>query len=298
MILKFAFKLVCICLFAICVTEGGNLASRANTKAIDSTDALTTQLKRSAFDGLGLVPKEILLDPEIFHEEEEQEARDSLNTNSLQTSLPQMSVIQSARKLGGGSCDLAAFEKWKDAPYRGILLTKSSFWRYQTQLQFVLSNGLALELAVSKCKHHFEKLQSFKSGKGGPIDIQNVWKAMCKDECMQSDIMHQNAMASTGCSCLELSTNSTAASFRVEGDWCLHNSAKMLCDMLGFCGVWGCRLDDFMCPRYEWNKKLIPYKGFGHCDRKSSSDRQYMVSWSTTLVSILLCVFLMSIQRF
>jgi hypothetical protein len=32
-------------------------------------------------------------------------------------------------------------------------------------------------------------------------------------------------------------------------------SNGLVCDKLEFCGIWGCRLDDFMCPRYEWNKK-------------------------------------------
>merc|ERR1712146_40564 len=77
-----------------------------------------------------------------------------------------------------------------------------------------------------------------------------------------------------GCTCLELSTNKTDASFRVEGDWCLHNSARLLCDLLGFCGIWGCRIDDFMCPRYEWNKKLIPLKGLGSCDRSQYTGAQ------------------------
>ena len=169
------------------------------------------------------------------------------------------------------TCDPDAFTTWKAAPYQGILINKPSFWRYQTQLQFVLSKGLALELAVAKCADKFKLLQNFKAGKGGPIDIQNVWKAMCTDECLQSDVMHQDAMDTTGCTCLELSTNSTEASFRSEGDWCSHNSARMLCDMLGFCGIWGCRIDDFMCPRYEWNKRMIPLKGPGHCDRKASA---------------------------
>jgi hypothetical protein len=172
------------------------------------------------------------------------------------------------------TCDLAAFDTWKTNAYVGILLTNPAFWRYQTQLQFQLSNGLALDLAVAKCKERLLLLSEFKAGKTGPVDIQNVWKAMCKDECMQSDIMHEEAMAYTGCGCLELSTNTNDTSFRVEGDWCMHNSGRLLCDLLGFCGIWGCRIDDFMCPRYEWNKKLIPLKGLGSCDREAYTGAQ------------------------
>ena len=99
-------------------------------------------------------------------------------------------------------CDLDAFDTWKNDAYVGILLTDPSFWRYQTQLQFQLSNGLALDLAVAKCKERLLLLSEFKAGRTGPVDVQNVWKAMCKDECMQSDVMHEEAMMYSGCNCL------------------------------------------------------------------------------------------------
>jgi len=227
------------------------------------------------------------------------------NANSERTRNPNSTVTGSAataiegkgagagagEREGGRSlqgCSLAAFTAWKDSAYEGILLSDPQFWRYQTQLQFVLSKGLALELAVAKCANRFKLLQNFKSGKGGPIDIQNVWKAMCTDECMQSDVMHQEAMAASDCSCLELSTQENEPSYRVPGDWCLHNSARMLCDKLGFCGVWGCRIDDFMCPRYEWNKKTIAYKGPGHCDRKANAaSSAYVLNVYVPAVSLL-----------
>ena len=31
----------------------------------------------------------------------------------------------------------------------------------------------------------------------------------------------------------------------------MHNTAKLLCAKIGFCGVWTCSEDDFMCARYE-----------------------------------------------
>ncbi len=212
---------------------------------------------------------------------------------------------QKERKLQYGmfspaQCELSLYTAWKESAYDGLLLNDPNFWRYQTQLQFQLSKGLALELAVAKCKDKLKLLQDFKAGRTGPIDIQNVWKAMCSDECVQSDTMHQDAMDTTGCTCLELSTNSTMNSFRVDGDWCLHNSARILCDMLGFCGIWGCRLDDFMCPRYEWNKKIIPVKGPGHCDReayKAKLAAAAPLSWgfNSILISIIiaLCTLLL-----
>ena len=276
-------------------------------EALARANAHGVTLKRAAFDGLGPVPQHMQIDPQLdfqngdswdpslWDELWEKREREIQRQVKLRQQQQQETVLAGAaevantavdgsssesqayadRKLQLGvstaACDLASFTTWKDSAYRGILLSDPLFWRYQTQLQFVLSNGLALELAVAKCANRFKLLQNFKSGKGGPIDLQNVWKAMCTDECMQSDVMHQDAMTSTGCSCLELSTKEGVASYRVPGDWCLHNSAKMLCDLLGFCGIWGCRVDDFMCPRYEWNKMMIPYKGPGHCDRKANA---------------------------
>ena len=217
---------------------------------------------REAFDGNGAMDETSLIEPPYYADRKLQ----------YQSWSP-------------ATCDPSAYTKWKQSPYEGVLINNPSFWRYQTQLQFVLSKGLALELAVAKCLNRFKLLQAFKAGKGGPVDIQNVWKAMCTDECLQSDIMHQDAMDTTGCTCLQLSTNSTAASYRSEGDWCTHNTARMLCDTLGFCGKWGCKLDDFMCPRYEWNKGFVILKGPGHCDRKSGSDSTYKFSLLLPLIT-------------
>jgi len=263
-------------------------------------------LKRTAFDGLGPVPQHMQVDPEldflegqswdpsIWNELWERRTReiqrqvDALDRQRKHATAKQNATMQVVREgtrtgsaersaaagdrsLQGSSSCMAEYTTWKDAAYQGVMLSNPQFWRYQTQLQFVLSNGLALELAVAKCANRFKLLQNFRSGKGGPIDIQNVWKAMCTDECLQSDVLHEDAMKFTGCTCLELSTPDDQPSYRVPGDWCSQNSARMLCDKLGFCGVWGCDVDDFMCPRYEWNKKTIAYKGPGHCDRKASA---------------------------
>ena len=236
---------------------------------------------REAFDGEGVivpevwppgyelhVPTEATTENKVMNIEEAEKLDTSIEDYGQERSLQALPVTAAPTMAPTRPvCNLDSYDTWKDEAYVGILLTDPSFWRYQTQLQFQLSNGLALDLAVAKCKERLTLLSQFRAGKSGPVDIQNIYKAMCKDECLQSDIMHQDAMTYTGCTCLELSTNKTDPSFRVEGDWCMHNSARLLCDLLGFCGIWGCRIDDFMCPRYEWNKKLIPLKGLGNCDR-------------------------------
>lgn len=82
---------------------------------------------------------------------------------------------------------------------------------------------------------------------------------MCSDVCMESDVIHQLGMEASDCSCLDLSTD--------NGNWCQHNTGRLLCSQMGYCGVWECRIDDFMCPRYEFNKKQIFMKGYGSCIR-------------------------------
>lgn len=244
--------------------------------------------ERTAFDGEGYIESEFQIapDPDRFIDPY------YLSKGDTQREAGVVRKLQTTP----ASCDLQLYDDWKTSAYSGILLTDASFWRYQTQLQFVLSNGLALELAVAKCLNRFKLLTEFKAGKAGPVPIQYVWKAMCTDECMQSDVMHQDAMTYSGCSCLELSTNSTDTSYVVEGDWCLHNSAKMLCDTLGFCGIWGCRIDDFMCPRYEWNKKIIPLKGPGHCDRDAynAAPKDSVNFMLQFVLAITMIVYLMS----
>lgn len=169
------------------------------------------------------------------------------------------------------TCNREAYETWRQELYTGALVGDTTFWRYQTQRQFRLTNQLALELAVAACSKKFDLLYYYLAGRMGPIDIQHSYKTMCRDECLENDEIHEQAMAVSGCSCLELSTQPEDSSFHIEGDFCRHNTARMLCDRVGYCGVWNCRIDDFMCPRYEWNKKLIPFKGIGTCVRGAAS---------------------------
>ena len=37
--------------------------------------------------------------------------------------------------------------------------------------------------------------------------------------------------------------------YRTEGEVCQRNSGRIMCRVLDRCGVWACRLGDFMCPR-------------------------------------------------
>ncbi len=160
-------------------------------------------------------------------------------------------------------CNQTLFEEWSSERYTGTLATDPTFWRYQKNDFFVLTKGLAADIAVTKCTTGFSNLFTFAAGRSGPVLIQDAYKVMCSDSCLESDALHEAAMAFSGCSCRELS---------VEADnYCLQNSARLLCETTGFCGIWNCRVDDFMCPRYEFNKKQIFLKGFGHCVRRKGA---------------------------
>ncbi len=191
------------------------------------------------------------------------------------------------------TCNTTLYTVWKNQEYTGLLATDPNFWIYQTQRQFVLTNELALNLAVEACRGKFDDLDLFLAGRSGPITIQKGYTVMCSNECLQSDIMHQDAMAYTGCSCLELSTQPKDLAYTIEGDWCRHNSALILCDKLEFCGIWGCRLDDFMCPRYEWNKKYIELQGIGTCAVNAASKVRTNPSMLMSIVIMILLIFFM-----
>jgi len=207
-------------------------------------------------------------------------------------------------------CDPTKYIKWKTLKYTGALANNPKFWRYQTQVTFVLTKGLALDLAVEACKNRLDLLSEFRSGRSGPVDVQHVYKAMCTAECLQNDAMHEDALTYTGCACTDLSTKmpdpkrdgesimefqkrTRNSSYHIPNDWCAENSARLLCDRLGFCGVWNCKVSDFMCPRYEWNKKNIPLKGKGSCAKHVLTGAGYRGAgaaggWSTSLIIIML----------
>jgi hypothetical protein len=191
-------------------------------------------------------------------------------------------------------CNRSLYQEWADIVYDGFLASDSEFWRYQNTDNFRLTNGLALELAAKKCKDKFEVLYQFKAGRSGPIDVQNCYKAMCKNECTESDKIHVSVMQYTGCKCMDLSTKPEEMSYHIPGDWCRHNSARLLCDIVGYCGIWECELNDFMCPRLEWNKKWIDFKGYGHCDRSSASPSYQ----SSLLLSGILTISLLLLSSF
>jgi hypothetical protein len=45
-----------------------------------------------------------------------------------------------------------------------------------------------------------------------------------------------------------------------------------------------------MCPRYEWNKKIVPFKGAGSCERGSATHSGYGFRFSNLNVGLLVAV--------
>lgn len=229
-----------------------------------------------------------------------------LNSYSHKLSQSSPPTFSSSRKLFETTprfvptCNKTAYDEWSNQLYEGNLLNDAKFWIYQTQSQIHLTNGLALELSYYGCKRLFKSLILYKSGRMGPVTIQDAYKIMCRPYCLHSDTLHMDALTVSGCSCVELSKNYNKEledekkriieekKLRNEVvnteltpheklsehsiyNWCNHNTARLLCNIIGYCGIWDCEMSDFMCPRYEWNKKTIKYKGKGHCIRGDST---------------------------
>ena len=190
-------------------------------------------------------------------------------------------------------CNVTKYDVWKEQAYHGPLSKLPSFWIYQTQPQIALSQELAFALSLGDCKKSFQNLFDFKAGRNGPIDIQHSFKSMCTPTCLESDNLIQAIMKFTGCSCLDLSTQVNDPLYTVEGDLCRQNTGRLLCDLIGYCGLWDCRLGDFMCPRYEFNKKVIPFKNkLGSCDKIPTSDGGLRHTPTTfMMLAILLALF-------
>lgn len=119
-----------------------------------------------------------------------------------------------------------------------------------------------------------QRLKFDVAGRTGPVSAPAVWTFWCGSECSVSDEYHLRAMDWTGCSCLELSTQADSPLYRFEGDFCRENSGRLLCDILGICGVWGCALDDFMCPAHEMRRNKLTGYGSYACGAAPAAAKQ------------------------
>ena len=158
-------------------------------------------------------------------------------------------------------CDLEKFEEWK--------FGARNQWPNLVQ-------------AERNCRQELNNLRLNFAGWWGPVAEEDIYDVMCSPACLSNDELHMDAMLYTGCNCEELSARTS----NLESDFCAANSARMLCHQykpvmagvtgrnteledrldstrqtskgsLSRCGNWQCQMKDYMCPRYEWNRKWI-----------------------------------------
>ena len=99
------------------------------------------------------------------------------------------------------------------------------------------------------------------SGRHGPVSEQAVYDVMCMEFCTVNDLYRFQAMQRSGCTCMELSTKPDEIGFSRPGDWCRENSGRMMCEELERCGTWECEMEDFLCPRLEYNTLSVDLRG-------------------------------------
>ena len=128
---------------------------------------------------------------------------------------------------------------------------------FPTQGEIMDSSGIL-------CKQSLTNLPLLDSGTHeSPMMDQRVHEVMCSEFCLINDLLRNEAMNVTGCSCLELSLQSDDPLFKFDGSFCFENSARYLCSELGRCGKWDCELEDFQCKRMEYDRIDVPLKGKG-----------------------------------
>ncbi len=138
------------------------------------------------------------------------------------------------RRLGEFDCDLGIFDEFIDSP-----------------------EGQDIFILATYCESRIKYLKTRLAGGFGPILQEDLKKVMCSEECVRSDELHQKALSKSRCTCAQASEETF-----VKHEFCLENSARMLCTHLSECGHWDCALEDFMCQRYEWDR-LYACAAFG-----------------------------------
>jgi hypothetical protein len=106
---------------------------------------------------------------------------------------------------------------------------------------------------------------------------------MCDKYCLASDTLRAQAIRTSKCDCLQLSTQNSSKAYRTEGDFCRTNSAAMLCSdstHVMCSGVMNCELSDFNCPRMNYNRIDVPLRGFGDdCSSDASCIPTSWIAW-------------------
>jgi len=180
------------------------------------------------------------------------------------------------------ACNITYYKNWLQRPLTDFdvpLASDPGFFsitKYDLSAEgggdggFDLRMGEAISILSIKCLESMRQLELDLAGKHGPVSTYDIYGVMCSDYCLKNDQLRNDFLVDSGCSCLELSTQVEDVSYSIEGDWCRKNSGRIMCDVLDRCGVWECDINDFMCPRYEYNKMDTPLRGLGDCEAAGS----------------------------
>lgn len=121
-------------------------------------------------------------------------------------------------------CNASSYNEWYDSPYSGPLTEDlTDFWLFSDA---ALSNGQAMEVVSSSCLLMLSTARLDLAGRNGPLPDKHVFDIMCAQECTSSDALREEAMTTSGCTCLELSTQSSDPAYHLVGDWCRANSGR------------------------------------------------------------------------
>lgn len=124
----------------------------------------------------------------------------------------------------GTVCNATLYDGWYYSPYSGALLDDlTDFWLFSDA---ELTNGQALEVVSSTCLVMMNTLRLDRAGRNGPVADKYIYDIMCADECILSDSIRERAMAITGCTCLQLSTQPSDPTYHSPGDWCTANTGR------------------------------------------------------------------------
>lgn len=124
----------------------------------------------------------------------------------------------------GTTCNVTVYNEWYESLYSGALTVDlTDFWLFSDA---ELTNGEALDVAASTCFVMMNTLRLDRAGRNGPVADKYIYDVMCADECVLSDALREEAMSSTGCTCLQLSTQPGEPTYHTGGDWCTANSGR------------------------------------------------------------------------
>jgi hypothetical protein len=138
------------------------------------------------------------------------------------------------------------------------------------------------------CRQSLKQLELDLAGRHIPILDQNIHDVMCSPSCLLGDRLRTLAMDVSGCDCLDLSLKPSDNGYRKHGDWCAESSGQQLCEEIGKCGEWHCSIGDFHCERNEYNRRLVPLKGFGN--QCSGGSTMKIIGNLAVILSVILIV--------